>query len=195
MAAKRKQKRTKTPDTMGPSHWRLQHGDFTPPIREADPETGRPVQHRRAVDTLGMMLANGTITQEMHDAGTVFRRRFRVAALDTLRGASLIRLSAATGETMTERQVQARRQVAEALNVLGGAAGSCVWHVVGLEFSVREWAMRQGWGGRTVPATQAQGMLVAALGVLAAYYGLDSARKFAPNVSARMSAINEGGQI
>ena len=58
MAAKRKQKRTKTPDTMGPSPWRLQHGDFTPPIREADPETGRPVQHRRAVDTLGMMLAN-----------------------------------------------------------------------------------------------------------------------------------------
>ena len=27
---------------------------------------------------------------------------------------------------------------------------SCVWHVVGLQRSVREWAMRQGWGGRSV---------------------------------------------
>jgi hypothetical protein len=32
--------------------------------------------------------------------------------------------------------------------------------------------MRQGWGGRPVPASQAQGMLVAALAVLAAHYGL-----------------------
>jgi hypothetical protein len=29
-------------------------------------------------------------------------------------------------------------------------AGSCVWHVVGLQRSVREWAIRQGWGGRPV---------------------------------------------
>jgi hypothetical protein len=195
MAGKRKAKTSKQKETMGPSKWRLQHGDFTPPIREADPETGRPVQHRRAIDTLGMMLANGTITQEMHDAGAIFRRRFRVAALDTLRSASLLRLPAATGETMTERQVHARRQVAEVLSVLGGAAGSCVWHVVGLEFSVREWAMRQGWGGRTVPATQAQGMLVAALGVLAAHYRLDSARNFAPNLGVNSSAIKEGGRI
>ena len=91
MAAKRKQKRTKTPDTMGPSQWRLQHGDFTPPIREADPETGRPVQHRRAVDTLGMMLANGTITQEMHDAGATFRALFYVAALDGVTRSALLR--------------------------------------------------------------------------------------------------------
>ena len=177
MAGKRKAKQPKEQrdDLSKPSRWRLQHSGFGDPVREADPETGSPVEHRRAVDTLGQMLANGTITQEMHDAGAVFRRQFRAAALDGLRGAALVRLPAATGETMTERQVHARRQVAAALNVLGGpsgAAGSCVWHVVGLEFSVREWAMRQGWGGRSVPASQAQGMLVAALSVLAAHYGL-----------------------
>ena len=49
-------------------------------------ETGLPVMHRRTVDTLGQMLANGTITQEMHDAGAVFRRQFRVAALDQIIG-------------------------------------------------------------------------------------------------------------
>jgi hypothetical protein len=38
----------------------------------------------------------------------------------------------------------------EAMQALGGLsspAGSCVWHVVGLQRSVREWAIRQGWGG------------------------------------------------
>jgi hypothetical protein len=49
--------------------------------------------------------------------------------------------------------------------------GSCLWHVVGLQRSVREWAMRQGWGGRPVRHEQAQGILVAALGVLAAAGG------------------------
>ncbi len=43
--------------------------------------------------------------------------------------------------------------------------------VEGLQRSIREWAMRQGWGGRPVRIEQAQGILVAALGVLAAYYG------------------------
>ena len=47
----------------------------------------------------------------------------------------------------------------------------CVWHVVGLQRSIREWAMRQGWGGRRVRVEQAQGILVAALGVLAGFYG------------------------
>jgi hypothetical protein len=37
----------------------------------------------------------------------------------------------------------------------------------GLQRSVREWAIRQGWGGRPVCQEQAQGILVAALGMLA----------------------------
>jgi hypothetical protein len=49
---------------------------------------------------------------------------------------------------------------------ISSCAGPCVWHVVGLQRSVRKWAMRQGWGGRPVPQEQAQGILVAALGVL-----------------------------
>jgi hypothetical protein len=46
-----------------------------------------------------------------------------------------------------------------------------VWHVVGLQRSVREWAVRQGWGGGPVRQEQAQGILVAALGMLAAHFG------------------------
>jgi len=171
MAGKRN---TKQRETMRPSKWRLQHGGLTEPIREADPETGTPVQHHRAVDSLGQMLANGTITHEMHDAGAMFRTQFRAAALDGMRTMQMVRLAAGTVTALTERQVDARDRVARAMAALGGwdsAAGSCMWHVVGLEYSIREWAMGYGWSGRVVNPAQAQGMVVAALGVLAAHYG------------------------
>ena len=42
---------------------------------------------------------------------------------------------------------------------------------------VREWALRQGWGGRPVRQEQAQGILVAALGMLAAHLGYGKARR------------------
>ena len=47
----------------------------------------------------------------------------------------------------------------------------------GLQQSVREWAIRQGWGGRPVRQEQAQGILVAALGMLAAHVGRGEARR------------------
>lgn len=158
-----------------PTPWRLQHGRFGPPVREADPDTGLTVVHRRAIDTLAAMEANGTITRDMRTAGETFRAHFRAAALDPLRAMPLLRVPAATGDTLTERTAAARHFVARALAALGGPAspaGSCVWHVVGCELSIREWAARQGWGGRPVGHVQAQGILVAALGMLAKHYGL-----------------------
>ncbi|QYU70260.1 hypothetical protein J4558_09140 [Leptolyngbya sp. 15MV] len=177
MAGKRKPKRatTQAEDLSRPSKWRLQHGDFSTPIREADPETGSPVEHRRAVDTLGQMLANGTITPQMHEAGSIFRTLFRAAALDDIAASQLIRLAGATNDDLPNRQIEARRRIANAIDALGGhhsPAGSCVWFVVGLEFSVREWAMRQGWSGRSVHGPVAQGILVGALGTLAMHFGL-----------------------
>jgi hypothetical protein len=177
MAGKRKAARRTQPreDLSQPSKWRLQHGGFSAPIREADPETGSPVQHRRAVDTLGLMLANGSITPQMHEAGCIFRTLFRSAALDGIATTQFVRLSGVTADTMSSRQIDARRRVAKALDALGGhdsPAGSCVWFVVGLELSVREWAARQGWSGRPVPQPIAGGMLVAGLGILAMHFGL-----------------------
>jgi hypothetical protein len=64
-----------------------------------------------------------------------------------------------------------------ALGGISSPAGSCVWHVVGLQRSVREWAMRQGWNGRLVRQEQAQGILVAALGVLAGHLGYGAAKR------------------
>ena len=77
-------------------------------------------------------------------------------------------------------QIAARERVARAVDALGGhgsPAGSCVWHVVGMQTSVREWALRQGWGGRPVRQESAQGILVAALGVLAKHFGIRDAEE------------------
>ena len=178
MAGKRKRGASKAREDLSkPTAWRLQHGGFSPPSRDADPDTGVVVIHRRAIDLLGKLEANGTISVAMHDAGDSFHMQFRTAVLDTLRAGQMARLPSGEASTPTERIVVARRKIADAMAALGGehsAAGSCVWHVVGCETSIREWAVRRGWGGRLVGHAQAQGILVAALGVLAGHYGLET---------------------
>jgi hypothetical protein len=149
-------------------------------VREKDPD-GRIVVHHRTVDTLGKMLRAGTITPEMHDAAKDFQAAFIVANFDPLRALPILRVPGTGREPeVNERQLDARRRVHKALQALGGLsspAGSCIWHVVGLQQSVREWAMRQGWNGRPVRQEQAQGILVAALGMLAAHVGYGEARR------------------
>ena len=124
-------------------------------VREKDPD-GCIVYHHRTVNTLGKMLRAGTITQKMYDAAKDLEAAFIVANLDPLRALPIVRVTGSGREPdLSERQLHARRRVHEAMQALGGIsspAGSCVWHVVGLQRSVREWAIRQGWGGRLVPA-------------------------------------------
>jgi hypothetical protein len=143
-------------------------------VREKDPD-GRIVYHHRTVDALGKMLRARTIDQAMHDAAKDFQAAFIIAQLDPLRALPILRVPG-TGRDpdLSERQLYARRRVHRAMAALGGIsspAGSCVWHVIRLQRSVREWAMRQGWCGRPVRQEQAQGILVAALGMLAAHFG------------------------
>jgi hypothetical protein len=149
-------------------------------VRDKDPD-GRIVYHHRTVDTLGKMLRSGTITPEMHDAAQDFQAAFIVANLDPLRALPILRVPGTGREQeLNGRQLDARRRVHQAMAALGGIsspAGSCVWHVVGLQRSVREWAIRQGWSGRPVRQEQAQGILVAALRVLASLYGYSEAKR------------------
>jgi hypothetical protein len=149
-------------------------------VREKDPD-GRIVYHHRTVDTLGKMLRAGTIDQAMHDAAKDFQAAFIIAQLDPLQALPVLRVPGTGREPeLNERQLHARRQVHQAMAALGGIsspAGSCVWHVVGLQRSVREWAMRQGWGGRPVEQKHATGILVAALGILAAHLGYGEVKR------------------
>jgi hypothetical protein len=143
-------------------------------IREGDPN-GRLVAHPRTIDTLGRMRKAGTITPPMYDAARDFQAQFTIAALDSMATMSLVRVSGGSRRAdFTDRQVAARENVHRAMDVLGGInspAGSCVWHVVGLEYSISQWAMRQGWGGRLVRRESARGILIAGLGILSAHHG------------------------
>jgi hypothetical protein len=174
MATKRRPRRipVASEEQGNPSRWRLQHGD----VEQAAPEPDAGAHRHRAVDTLGQMLKNGTITPEMHKAGIHFRHLFRMAQLGSIGVSSLVRTAGVTPPGPSDHHITAGLRVAEAMDVLGGhdsAAGSCAWHVLGCQSSVREWSMRQGWGGRVVPAAQAQGMLTATLAVLARHFRLD----------------------
>lgn len=170
-------RRRKAKVTLAGPDFRAQHLHLRK-VREPAPDS-EEVTHHRTVDSIGLMLQAGNITQTMHDAAREFHKTFTFACLDRLGTIDLERPVRDPGTGMlhadlTDAQVGARERVARALDALGGhgsPAGSCVWHVVGLECSIREWALRQGWGRKSVRQESAQGMLVAALGVLAQHYG------------------------
>jgi hypothetical protein len=145
-------------------------------VRESDPD-GRTVVRHRTVDSLRKLLRSGAITEAMYDAGRAFQRDFYLAGLDPIRARLMMSPVGCGALDLTENQLDARRRVYRALEYLGGIAGpggSCLWHVLGCGCSVREWAIRQGWSGRPVRQEQAQGILVAALGVLAAHFARNS---------------------
>jgi hypothetical protein len=170
---KRSTERVAAPITVGPNM-------LVESVYEGDPD-GRPVVHHRVVDTIGRMLRGGTITQDMHDAARDFEANFTIARFDPVVCISFDRIPGTGGAAhLTDAQVDARRRVGEAIDALGGLGspgGSCVWHVVGLQRSIREWAMRQGWSGRPIGEKQAQGILVAALGMLASHFGYNRRRR------------------
>jgi len=149
---------------------------FSATIADAD---GRPARPYRVVDTLTIMERRGSITASMRQAGEDFRDRFALAQLDPLRALDLSRLS--LGDKPTRRgdhapglRVEAARTaVWRAIRAVGGIAspaGSCLWHVVGWERSLKEWAQEQGWAGRRVSQESASGILIAALGALEAHF-------------------------
>lgn len=142
-------------------------------------ESGRPTRPYRAVDTLAAMERRGSITAGMRQAGEDFRARFATAQLDPLSAFDVSRVRAGrpsghrSGEDPGFRIENAREAVWRAILAVGGlssAGGSCLWHVVGWERSLKEWALEQGWSGRRVSQETASGILIAALGALESYF-------------------------
>ena len=134
--------------------------------------------HFRTVDTLALMLRNATITGPMHDAGQQFSQDFARAFASGVASPKLDGLPGGTspGQMMVERNAGAARAVRQALDAVGGIsspAGSALWFVAGLQLSIREWALRDGWNGRKLDKDEAKGILLAALGMLARYYGYE----------------------
>src|SRR5690349_13885012 len=164
----------------GPTPERRQHGLVERLDGTIGDAAGHPSRPYRAVDTLLVMLRRGSITAGMRQAGEDFRVRFAVAQLDPLHALDLshLRLGGRSlrpdGDGPGQRIEAARAQVWRAVQAVGGIAspaGSCVWHVLGWERSLKEWALEQGWSGRRVSQEAASGILVAALGALETHFG------------------------
>jgi hypothetical protein len=99
------------------------------------------------------------------------RSSFQLAALDALKAADVSRVpmppGMAAGDPSSAHE-RCRRQVSAAMVALGGAgsiAASAIWHICGLEWSVRRWAI-----SARRPSDQACGILVGALSMLAGHF-------------------------
>jgi hypothetical protein len=116
---------------------------------------GAPAQPYRSVDTVEMLLRRGSITREMTNAADEFRRAFRLACFDPLRAADLSRVPKARGRgDGTGSTWWARQRVQDALGALGGVArvpGSCAWHILGLEWSLKPLARASSAAIGTLP--------------------------------------------
>jgi hypothetical protein len=164
---------------ISPTPERSHHGAIERLERPIGDDKGRPSRPYRSVDTLAVMERRGTITAAMRQAGEDFRARFATAQLDPLKAFDISQARIRRGSPPNsgeERNVhieRARETVWRALLAVGGpssAGGSCLWHVLGWERSLKEWAVEQGWSGRRVSQETASGILIAALGALEAHF-------------------------
>jgi Domain of unknown function (DUF6456) len=159
----------------GPTPERLVRGAVERAAATIADEAGRPSRPYRAIDTLAQMLRRRTISPAMYQAAEDFRALFHRASLDPLSAPDLSRIRGGTAGAeapLSLRQAAARQRIWTALLALGGIAspaGSCVWHVVGCEWSLKAWAAQRGWGGRPLSQEAASGLLVGALGMLEAH--------------------------
>lgn len=158
---------------------RSNHGIVERLERAISDSSGRPARPYRSVDTLAVMERRGSITPGMRYAGEGFRDYFAVAQLDPLRAFDISRPRIGTRsgfravEEPGSRIENARWVVWRATLAVGGlgsAGGSCLWHVVGWQQSLKQWALEQGWNGRRVSQEAASGMLIASLGTLEAHF-------------------------
>jgi len=164
----------------GPTPERRQHGAVERLDRAIGDAAGHPSRPYRAVDTLAIMQRRGSITAGMRQAGEDFRARFATAQLDPLRALDLSHLRFGERSPQPNRAgpglriEAARTAVWRTIQSVGGIAspaGSCLWHVLGWERSLKEWALQQGWSGRRVSQESASGILIAALGALESHFG------------------------
>lgn len=144
-------------------------------------DVGDPVRHYRAVDTLGLLLRAGSISASMHAAGAHFAQDFLSAFRDSVKTARLEAGASGRpppGLERLERNAYAVSRVDQAIAAVGGPGSpgaAALWYVCGLGMSMREWAAREGWNGRSLRREEAKGVLITALAVLAKDYGYDRA--------------------
>ena len=153
----------------GPLPERLQHDRVTREAATIADVVGAIGLPWRVEGLLAKLERHGHIGARERQAGEEFGRLFQLAALDPLRAADMLQrlprpASPAIGSAFAQRRINL------ALDALGGLhspCGACAWFVLGLDMSMREWALRQGWAGKPLREEVAKGVLLGTLGTLA----------------------------
>ena len=144
--------------------------------RQIPDAEGRPGNPHRTTDTLAALFRKGAIDADELSAGRRFEEDFRLAQLNPLHAPNLTRISGTRGPGVTDAMVAGRHKIARVMAALGGFGsppGAALWAVLGMGATVKEFARSsQAGGGRSLDEKVAKGVFVAALGVLAAHYGL-----------------------
>lgn len=170
--------------THGPLDFRKTHhplsdtkGPAVEPLERSIPDArgGIGIPHR-AQDTLAILLRNGTIRDQDHDAGRRFEEDFALACLNPLHASDPGRIPGRSQHDLNDSILAGRAKVRATMTALGGPAtpvGSSVWCILGLGQSLKEWARncQFGQGGRSLDERVAKGVFLAALSVLVAHYG------------------------
>jgi len=131
--------------------------DYTPPSR--------------SIDILESLLRRKAITADEKLSGERFYLWFRLAELEQLRAADIARPyidGAGAIPELSPRNERARKDISKAIRYVGGIGsvhGSCLWHVIGLDQSLRRWCQEQAKtsSGRILHHGGAAGVLVSAL--------------------------------
>jgi len=160
--------------SLAPTPERYQHGEIERLERPVVDDRGAITRPHRVVDTLLAMERRGSITAAMRHAAQDFRSEFATAQLDPLRAVNWSRPTSGGAMRQHEHGIgwrieKAREFVWQTIRAVGGPGspgGSCLWHVLGWERSLKEWALEQGWSGRRVSQETASGILIAVLGML-----------------------------
>jgi hypothetical protein len=179
--AKRRRRRNPTAvvdDTLAPTIERANHEPVERLNAQIADHQGYIARPYRVVGVLHTMERRGSITPTMRLAGEQFRDTFRLAQLDPLQASDYARPMVSgkrVDEPPSTKAEKARVKTWRAIVAVGGLTspgGSCVWHVLGWEQSIKEWAAQQALGGRALNPHLASGVLVTCLGVLEWHYGL-----------------------
>lgn len=164
----------KSDESITPTPERAIRGQIERTERPVIPTPGDYESPYIAIDILEALLRRGAITAEEKRAGERFRAWFMLAQLDALRAADFARPYVDGGRAFTEPQNdRARREIDKAIRWLGGRGSwqaSCMWHVVGLDQSIRQWTQEQSktaQNARIMSRQDGSGVLIAALETLA----------------------------
>jgi hypothetical protein len=187
MARKKSAKKDESPDATTRRHGvevavygndggpleRQQHG----PVQQINTLVdGRLARVNRSIDLMTVMLRNKTINPAQARAGRRFRDDFERAHLDPMQAADLNRLRSLGRNELGYTIIDARQRVWDAMQALGGIrspAASAAWHVLGVGAAINHWGgTMEDDKRKAFREDTARGVVVAALGILAAHYGL-----------------------